>query len=40
MKITIKKTDFDKIYEHALSVRPEEACGLLAGEDTEHDTRV
>ncbi len=40
MKITIKKTDFDKIYEHALSVCPEEACGLIAGEDTENDTRV
>lgn len=33
MKITIKRDDFDRIYEHSLSVRPEEACGLIAGED-------
>ena len=34
MQITIKKSDFDRMYEHALSVRPEEACGLIAGEVT------
>ena len=33
MQITIKKGDFDRMYEHALSVRPEEACGLIAGRD-------
>ncbi len=33
MQITIKKSDFDRMYEHALSVRPEEACGLIAGRD-------
>ena len=40
MKITIKQEDFDKIYEHSLSVRPEEACGLIAGEDRDYDIRV
>ncbi len=40
MKITISREDFNRIYEHALSVRPEEACGLIAGEDREHDIRV
>ena len=39
MKITIRQDDFDRIYEHALSVRPEEACGLIAGEDTEYGVR-
>ena len=40
MKITISKEDFNRIYEHALSVRPEEACGLIAGEDRDYDIRV
>ena len=40
MRIEISKADYDKIYEHALSVRPEEACGLIAGEDKEDGTRV
>lgn len=39
MKITIRKSDFDKIYEHALSVAPDEACGLIAGEDREDGVR-
>lgn len=39
MKITIPKDEFNKMYEHALSVRPEEACGLIAGHD-EKDKRV
>ena len=33
MKITIKRTDFDKIYTYALSEKPDEACGLIAGRD-------
>ena len=40
MKIRINKCDFDRMYEHALSVCPEEACGLIAGEDAEDGTRV
>ena len=40
MRIEISKADYDKIYEHALSVRPEEACGLIAGEDKEDGTRA
>lgn len=40
MKITIKQTDFDRMVEHALSVRPEEACGLIAGEDQDDEARV
>ncbi|MBQ8666777.1 MAG: M67 family metallopeptidase [Lachnospiraceae bacterium] len=43
MKITIKKSDYDKIYEHALGERPNEACGLIAGYDrdgTRHIQKV
>ena len=39
MKITIKKDDFDRIYEHALKERPNEACGLIAGDDREDGVR-
>ena len=39
MRITIPKTEYDKIYEQAMKVRPEEACGLIAGHD-EDDKRV
>ena len=39
MKVTIKRSDFNKIYEHALSVVPEEACGLIAGIDNEDGSR-
>ncbi|MCR5338322.1 MAG: M67 family metallopeptidase [Lachnospiraceae bacterium] len=40
MKITIAKSDFEKMYEHARSERPNEACGLIAGLDAEDGTRV
>ena len=33
LKITLLKSDFDKLYEHALKERPNEACGLIAGVD-------
>ena len=39
MKITISREDFDRIYEHALKERPDEACGLIAGIDTDDGTR-
>jgi proteasome lid subunit RPN8/RPN11 len=39
MKITLQKSDFDKMYEYALSERPNEACGLVAGSDDEDGTR-
>lgn len=39
MKITIRKDDFDRIYAHALSEIPNEACGLIAGIDTEDGVR-
>lgn len=39
MKITIPESKYKQIYEHALKVRPEEACGLIAGHD-EDDKRV
>lgn len=39
MKITMFRSDFDKIYEHALSVAPDEACGLIAGVDREDGVR-
>lgn len=40
MKITMKQSDFDKMYEYALSERPNEACGLIAGEELEDGSRV
>ena len=40
MKITIKRSDFDKIYEHALSLRPDEACGLVAGKQVADGSRT
>ena len=39
MTITIRKKDYEAILTHALSCRPEEACGLIAGEETEDGTR-
>ena len=33
MKITIKETDYKKILEYALKERPNEACGLIGGND-------
>lgn len=39
MKITIKESDYKKILEHALKERPNEACGLIGGND-EDDVRV
>ncbi|MCR4658131.1 MAG: M67 family metallopeptidase [Lachnospiraceae bacterium] len=40
MKIYIRKTDLDRIYKYALSERPDEACGLIAGRDREDGSRV
>lgn len=39
MKITIRRDDFNKIYDYALAQRPDEACGLIAGADTEDGVR-
>ncbi len=39
MKITIKKNDYDRMLEHALNERPNEACGLIAGTDREDGVR-
>ncbi len=39
MKITIKQSDFDRMYEHALAQRPDEACGLIAGTESEDGSR-
>lgn len=39
MKITMKKSDYDKILEHALRERPNEACGLIAGKVSEDGTK-
>ena len=39
MRITIKQTDFDMIYEHAVKESPDEACGLIAGIDREDGVR-
>ena len=40
MVITISKKDFDSIVEHSKKTLPEEACGLLAGEDLPDGSRV
>ena len=39
MKIIIKRSDFDKILEYARSQRPDEACGLIAGKESEDGSR-
>ena len=39
MKIIINQQDFDALYQYALSKRPEEACGLIAGTDREDGVR-
>ncbi|MBR5421194.1 MAG: M67 family metallopeptidase [Lachnospiraceae bacterium] len=39
MKVTIKQEDYDRILEHALKERPDEACGLIAGSDGEDGVR-
>lgn len=39
MRIEIRKSDFEKIYRHALKERPDEACGLIAGIDREDGVR-
>ncbi len=39
MHITIRKTDYDRMVAHALSERPNEACGLIAGVDREDGVR-
>lgn len=39
MKVTIKRSDYDKIVEYALSLRPDEACGLIAGTESEDGSR-
>ena len=39
MQITIRQSDFDRIYEHAMAQRPDEACGLIAGTDREDGVR-
>lgn len=39
MKITITRQDYDRILQHALAERPDEACGLIAGVDREDGVR-
>lgn len=39
MQITIKQSDVDRMIEHARVNLPEEACGLIAGIDTEDGVR-
>ena len=39
MKITIKRSDFNRISEYAISQQPDEACGLIAGTDREDGVR-
>lgn len=39
MKILMNESDYDKILEHAKICRPEEACGLVAGIESEEGVR-
>ncbi len=39
MKITITRSEADRMLDHALSERPDEACGLIAGIDREDGVR-
>ncbi|MCH3953771.1 MAG: M67 family metallopeptidase [Eubacterium sp.] len=39
MKITLKKSDYEKILEHARKEKPDEACGLIGGIDHEDGSR-
>ena len=38
MKITITKADYEKMLSYALSQRPDEACGLIAGIEQTKDS--
>ncbi|MCR5302393.1 MAG: M67 family metallopeptidase [Lachnospiraceae bacterium] len=40
MKITIRRSDLDRITEHARAESPDEACGLIAGRDDADGTRI
>ena len=39
MRVENKKSDFERIYQHAVNERPDEACGLIAGIDREDGVR-
>lgn len=39
MKVTLKRSDYEKILENARARRPEEACGLIGGTDREDGVR-
>ncbi|MBQ4463700.1 MAG: M67 family metallopeptidase [Eubacterium sp.] len=39
MKITLKRSDYESILEHAVNNLPDEACGLIAGTDREDGVR-
>ena len=39
MKITINRSDYEKILDHARSKTPDEACGLIGGVDSPEGTR-
>ena len=40
MRITISQTDYESILDHARKNLPEEACGLVAGQDLSDGTRA
>ena len=39
MRITIKRADYERMLAHALAESPDEACGLIAGDDSEDGVR-
>lgn len=40
MLVTINRSDFNKILENAMSEAPNEACGLIAGIDTDEERKI
>lgn len=39
MKVTLRSSDYKKIYEHSLKESPNEACGVIGGIDLEDGSR-
>ena len=40
MKVTIKRSDYESMLNYALSQRPDEACGLIAGKEEDGERHI
>lgn len=40
MTVTMKRKDYEKIVQHAITCLPEEACGLIAGIENENGREI